>query len=156
MSMAYNCSYEQFTFVKHAAGDILHTYLTRDYWVELVYKFSAPCYVANSVLSFSSFLLFILVFFPRSLTVWGVLCFTILHTFPHGSLLRFLLPSWSWLPMSHVCEISKPSAGFSHAISRAGRYSRVKSNRKLPFLSVFVFSPGFWLLGNMVPPSSNL
>ena len=93
MSIAYNCSYEQFTFVRHAAGEILHTYLTRDYWMELVYKSSAPCYVPNSVLSFSSFLLFILVFFPRSSTVWGVLYFTIHHTFPHSSLLRFFLPS---------------------------------------------------------------
>lgn len=84
---------EQFTFVRHAAGEILHTYLIRDYWMELVYKSSAPCYVSNSVLSFSSFLLFILVFFPRSSTVWGVLYFTIHHTFPHSSLLRFFLPS---------------------------------------------------------------
>lgn len=53
-------------------------------------------------------------------------------------------------------EISKPSAGFSHAISRVGRYSRVISGGKLPFLSVFVFLPGLWPLGNMVPPSSNL
>lgn len=80
MSIAYNCSYEQFTFVRHAAGEILHTYLTRDYWMELVYKSSAPCYVPNSVLSFSSFLLFIFGLLPKEFNSLGS---AILHHTPY-------------------------------------------------------------------------
>lgn len=149
MSIAYNCSYkEQFTFVRHA-GEILHTYLIRDYWMELVYKSSAPAMCQTLFLSFSSFLLFILVFFQRSSTVWE--CY-LYHTPylstqqpPQGS---FYLHSPDF-PMSQVCEISKASAGFSHAISR---YSRVISSGKLPFLSIFVFLPEFWPSGIWLLP----